>query len=323
MTPHSLIVPAKPRTATMRGDYVLSTLRMFSFTARGIIHSLTTMLAVSMHLPNSLSVAESPKACNAGGGPENCQINIVDLEGTLSNINIYCLSTVGATNMISEAGSSLAVYSANVNVYVDTIALFQLAAGSGGSGTSPTTTSSVPTTLSTSTRTSSPTGWTFLGCYTDNVAARTLVNGEAVPGGASAMTVEACQSTCLGLGYSLAGVEYADECCKYPKYAFRPMFLTTLQIAAIPFQTVGALLRTETLCAIWHALVTLQRHVEVPIDWIYTPTAAEPHLQQARQRQLQLPQLRQLDGTSEAATLTTWLAELWVTANQPQAEHLQ
>jgi hypothetical protein len=239
---------------------------MFLFTAQGIIHSLTTMLAVSMHLLNSFSAAEPPKACNAGGGPENCQINIVDLEGTLSNINIYCLSTVGTTNMISEAGSSLAVYSDNVNVYVDTIALFQLAAGSGGSGTSPTTTSSVPTTLSTSTKTSSPTGWTFLGCYTDNVAARTLVNGEAVPGGAAAMTVEACQSTCLGLGYSLAGVEYADECCKSPKYAFQSMFLTTLQIVAIPFQTVAALHQTETRCAIWHALVTLQRHVEVPID---------------------------------------------------------
>jgi hypothetical protein len=202
MTPHSLIVPAKPPTATMHGDYASSTLRIFSFTAQGIIHSLTTMLAVSMHLPHSLSAAEPPKACNTGGGPENCQINIIDLEGTLSNINIYCLNTVGTINMISEAGSSLAVYSDNVNSYQDTIALFQLAAGSGGSGTSPTTTSSVPTTLSTSTRSSSPTssGWTFLGCYTDNVS----------------MTVEACQSTCLGLGYSLAGVEYADECCQYP-----------------------------------------------------------------------------------------------------------
>jgi hypothetical protein len=219
MTPHSLIVPAKPPTATMHGDYASSTLRIFSFTAQGIIHSLTTMLAVSMHLPHSLSAAEPPKACNTGGGPENCQINIIDLEGTLSNINIYCLNTVGTINMISEAGSSLAVYSDNVNSYQDTIALFQLAAGSGGSGTSPTTTSSVPTTLSTSTKTSSPTGgsgWTFLGCYMDNVAGRTLVNGESVPGGAGSMTVEACQSTCLGLGYSLAGVEYADECCQYP-----------------------------------------------------------------------------------------------------------
>jgi glucan 1,3-beta-glucosidase len=122
--------------------------------------------------------------------------------------------------MISEAGTSLAMYSDNVNVYTDNIALFQLAAGSGGGGSPTTTSSSVPTTLTTSIKsTSSPTGttgWTLLGCYTDNVGGRTLVNGEPVPGGASSMTVEACQSVCLGLGYVLAGVEYADECCKYP-----------------------------------------------------------------------------------------------------------
>lgn len=59
---------------------------------------------------------------------------MIDLEGTLTNVNIYCLSTVGTVAMISEAGNSLAVYSDNVNVYPDNIALFKLAAGSGGSG---------------------------------------------------------------------------------------------------------------------------------------------------------------------------------------------
>jgi glucan 1,3-beta-glucosidase len=73
-------------------------------------------------------------ACNVGDGPENCQINMVDLEGTLNNVNIYSLSTVGTVNMISEAGQSLALYSDNVNVFTDHIALFQLAAGSGQSG---------------------------------------------------------------------------------------------------------------------------------------------------------------------------------------------
>ena len=38
--------------------------------------------------------------------------------------------------------------------------------------------------------------------------------GESVPGGAPSMTVEACQSVCKGLGYILAGLEYADECCR-------------------------------------------------------------------------------------------------------------
>ncbi len=58
-------------------------------------------------------------------------------------------------------------------------------------------------------------GWTFLGCYTDNVSGRALPNGEQVPGGSGAMTVEACESTCLAAGFSIAGTEYAGECCKH------------------------------------------------------------------------------------------------------------
>ena len=83
------------------------------------------------------------------------------------------------------------------------------------SGSSP---SSVPTTLSTQTISSSPTsapsGWTFMGCYTDNVSGRTLTYGIPAPGGPSTMTVEACLSGCKSLGYIYAGVEYGDECCK-------------------------------------------------------------------------------------------------------------
>ena len=240
-------------------------------------------------------------ACNVGGGPENCQLNIVDLEGTLTNINIYCLSTVGTVNMISEDGKSLALYSDNVNVFPDNIAMFRLAAGSGGSGPVPTMTaipttlvpassvpaSSTPTTLShppsiptssftswrfpttwtlpplvsttsatlsqfpttlqtqastskspvkpstsvfppslksypptpkpsapsTSTSTFISSSWKSLGCYTDDNGGRAM-KGYPVPGGPQAMTIEICQSTCSGLGYVLAGLEYADECCK-------------------------------------------------------------------------------------------------------------
>ena len=65
-------------------------------------------------------------ACNVGGGPENCQLNIVDLEGTLTNINIYCLSTVGTVNMISEDGKSLALYSDHVTSSQTTLQCFDL-----------------------------------------------------------------------------------------------------------------------------------------------------------------------------------------------------
>jgi glucan 1,3-beta-glucosidase len=55
-----------------------------------------------------------------------CSDNIFSLEGTLSNVNVYCLSTVGTTNMITKNGASVALYSANVNTYPDTIARFTL-----------------------------------------------------------------------------------------------------------------------------------------------------------------------------------------------------
>lgn len=65
------------------------------------------------------------------------------------------------------------------------------------------------------------TGWNFRGCYTDSVNARALI-GEPIPAGASEMTVEACLAVCKGLGYILAGLEFADECCKSP---MQPLFL--------------------------------------------------------------------------------------------------
>jgi len=56
--------------------------------------------------------------------------------------------------------------------------------------------------------------WKFLGCYIDNVSGRALPHGEAVPGGTNAMTNELCIETCLQAGFSIAGTEYAGECCK-------------------------------------------------------------------------------------------------------------
>jgi glucan 1,3-beta-glucosidase len=73
-----------------------------------------------------------------------------------------------------------------------------------------------PTTSKTSTSTgptATASGWNFRGCYTDNVSARALSYGMAVPGGAAAMTVEACEAVCQAAGYSIAGVEYSQECC--------------------------------------------------------------------------------------------------------------
>lgn len=133
----------------------------------------------------------------------------------MSNVNVYGLATVGVVNMITENGASLALATDNINIYPDVIALFRVSA-SGGTPPPTSTTTSTPTTLSTVTTTTGPsaTGWNFLGCYTDNVGGRTLVNGVQVEGGSTAMSVELCQAACKANGYSIAGVEYSGECCR-------------------------------------------------------------------------------------------------------------
>ena len=61
--------------------------------------------------------------CSNNPGPENCQDSMVDLESGNSNIHFYCLSTIGASNMVVTAGKNVvAKYSDNLNVFPQTIA---------------------------------------------------------------------------------------------------------------------------------------------------------------------------------------------------------
>ncbi|KAJ4401386.1 hypothetical protein N0V91_007935 [Didymella pomorum] len=67
-------------------------------------------------------------------------------------------------------------------------------------------------TSSTPTPTPTPTpkvGWFYEGCYVDGPGPRTLPNGQGVQGG---MTNQKCRDVCQGLGFVLAGTEYAGEC---------------------------------------------------------------------------------------------------------------
>jgi len=43
-----------------------------------------------------------------------------------------------------------------------------------------------------------------------------------VPGGAAAMTVEACIAACAAAGYQIAGVEWSQECCESRSSSFIP-----------------------------------------------------------------------------------------------------
>lgn len=54
-----------------------------------------------------------------------------------------------------------------------------------------------------------PAGWELKGCYVDSVNARIMNNLQ--PDDAD-MTIESCVNTCIGLGYTVAGMEYGVQC---------------------------------------------------------------------------------------------------------------
>ena len=64
--------------------------------------------------------------CSNSGGAENCQSEILSIEGgsATNNIWIYNLNTIGSQSMITLDGTSVASYADNVNVYPDTISYF-------------------------------------------------------------------------------------------------------------------------------------------------------------------------------------------------------
>ncbi|THU87877.1 copper radical oxidase [Dendrothele bispora CBS 962.96] len=54
-----------------------------------------------------------------------------------------------------------------------------------------------------------PAGWSYAGCWVDNAHGRIIENTQP---GNSGLTVESCIATCAGQGFSVAGMEFADEC---------------------------------------------------------------------------------------------------------------
>ncbi|KAI1654746.1 glycoside hydrolase family 55 protein [Daldinia decipiens] len=63
--------------------------------------------------------------CSTVDAGENCQSRIVSLEGSISNVNIYALNTIGSLSMIDRDGKSLAKWQDNVNVFPANIMLFR------------------------------------------------------------------------------------------------------------------------------------------------------------------------------------------------------
>jgi hypothetical protein len=80
----------------------------------------------------------------------------------------------------------------------------------GGGGASSTSTSSSPTaTVTGNDGATLPAGWKYDGCWVDNANGR-IMRYEQPDN--DELTVESCINTCIGLGYTVAGIEYGIQC---------------------------------------------------------------------------------------------------------------
>lgn len=78
----------------------------------------------------------------------------------------------------------------------------------GGSAT--TTSNNVATTTTTPVSSATlPPGWKYSGCYVDGANGRVMAYQQP---DSNQQTIENCISTCSGLGYTIAGLEYASQC---------------------------------------------------------------------------------------------------------------
>lgn len=66
--------------------------------------------------------------CSQVGQGEACQNRIFSVEGECS-VDLYSLNTVGTTEMITFDGTDEAVWSDNVNGFIDSVTLFRTSGG--------------------------------------------------------------------------------------------------------------------------------------------------------------------------------------------------
>jgi hypothetical protein len=122
--------------------------------------------------------------------------------GTEYGRECYCGNTFSAGSIAAPANECSVLCAGDVTQYCgggNRLSCYQLSGAS--SSTTTTATSTAPTSI--------PTAWTSQGCWIDGAHGRIL--GKQIPDSDS-NTVEQCVNTCIGLGYTVAGVEYGVQC---------------------------------------------------------------------------------------------------------------
>lgn len=142
--------------------------------------------------------------------PTSCAVTCASKGYTYAGVEYstecYCSNTITTTSATGQLAPS-----SDCNMACSGNAA-QICGGSGRitilTSSSGTTTTTTTTTSTTTSATSTPTGWSLLGCYQDGPT-RALQGKEVT---SSSNSPAFCTSTCAAAGYTLAGVEYGTEC---------------------------------------------------------------------------------------------------------------
>lgn len=127
-----------------------------------------------------------------------CNGNTTEQCGGPNRLNIYQYTSLStSTTAASITTSTTAVVSTTTS-------------GVLGTTVPSTTVLSTTTTSATTSATGLPGGWTYQGCYVDNIGGvrSMLVQENDNP----TMTIESCINLCISSGYTVAGMEYSDQC---------------------------------------------------------------------------------------------------------------
>ncbi len=168
--------------------------------------------------PSNMTVEGCQIACHAAG---------FVLAGVEYSAECYCGNTLQNGGGPAPDGNALCDMSCNGNPSEtcggpNRLNLYSYIGGATSSvtaSTSPTSSVSTPTGTGTATSSSAtstgtgsaaslPSDWSYYGCWVDNTNGRILIQQPD----SSTLTVESCVQTCVGLGYSIAGMEYSTQC---------------------------------------------------------------------------------------------------------------
>jgi hypothetical protein len=135
------------------------------------------------HCGNEFSNGGGPAPDGNAGCTWTCDGNVTEICGGNSRLSMY--EYINAAGIVASSPSSSSTSPSSTTTSTST----------------PTPSSPAPAGL--------PSGWSYSGCWVDNVAGRIL---SAEQPDSSTNTIESCIATCVGMNMSIAGLEYSSQC---------------------------------------------------------------------------------------------------------------